>query len=57
MVTIQNVNSDVIVEDQASADDADKPFEVRIEELRDLVREILREEFERFYRTETREEW
>ncbi|CAB5150412.1 hypothetical protein D3OALGA1CA_4385 [Olavius algarvensis associated proteobacterium Delta 3] len=52
MVTIQTVQSDVIVEDGPRVDDADKPFEVRLEELRDLVREILQEEIERLVRTE-----
>jgi hypothetical protein len=53
MVTIQNVQSDVIVENGAQSDDADKSFEVRLEELRDLIREVLQEEIERFIRTET----
>lgn len=52
MVTIDEVHSEVVVGDAfGKRDEADKPFEVRIEELREIVRELMREEFERVMRT------
>lgn len=53
MVTVDKLHSEVVVGDAArSRDDADKPFEVRIEELREIVRDLIREEFERVMRIE-----
>ena len=57
MVNIQNINSDVIVEDDSNADYADKSHEVQIEELRNLVREILQEEIERYIRVKVENPW
>jgi hypothetical protein len=56
MVTIDQVDSEVVVEpEEASTGDvAGMPLELRIEEIRDVVREILRDELDRHLRTETR---
>lgn len=57
MVNIDEVHSEVVVDSPPGTprhgDDADKPAEVRIEELRDIVRTLLAEEFERVSRTTT----
>lgn len=55
MVHIDEVHSEVVVEPAPGsvqrADPADKPVEVRTEELREIVRVLLAEEFERALRT------
>lgn len=53
MVTIDNVESEIVVDGGGGGgDSADKPHEVRVEELRAVVRELLCEEFQRYLRTE-----
>jgi len=54
MVSIDSVESEVVVENAppAGREAADKPDEVRIEELRAIVRELLEEEYVRYRRTE-----
>jgi hypothetical protein len=54
MVTIEQIESEIVVDGEGGGDYADKPHEVRLEELRALVRELVAEEFERFLRTEAR---
>ena len=55
MVNIDEVHSEVVVDSPAGAerrqDPADKPLEVRVEELREVVRVLLAEELERALRT------
>lgn len=54
MVSIDSVESEVVIETAppAGQGEADKPDEVRIEELRAIVRELLEEEYRRYWRTE-----
>ena len=55
MVTVDEVQSEVVVEDGGGAEASGPPGdEVRKEELRALIRELLREELQRFLRTEAR---
>jgi len=50
---IGSVNSEVVVAgDGSGGDDATKPVEVRVEELREVVRLIVQEELERSRRLE-----
>ncbi|MCU7864749.1 MAG: hypothetical protein KZQ92_12320 [Candidatus Thiodiazotropha sp. (ex Lucinoma borealis)] len=55
MVHIDEVHSEVVVDSVPGtpqrSDANDKPTEVRIEELREIVRIVLAEEFERVLRT------
>ncbi len=55
MVNIDEVHSEVVVDSppgaQRRSDAGDKPAEVKIEELREIVRALLAEEFERALRT------
>ena len=55
MVHIDEVHSEVVVDSPPGApqrgDANDKPAEVRVEELREIVRILLAEEFERALRT------
>jgi len=57
MINIDEVHSEVVVDpppgNPRHNDYADKPAEVRIEELRDIVRTLIAEEFERVLRTST----
>lgn len=57
MVNIQNINSDVIVENDSGDDYLDKPGEVQKEELRNLVREIMQEEIDRYLRVKVEFPW
>lgn len=55
MVTVDEVQSEVVVEDSAAGQGGGPPGdEVRKEELRALIRELLREELQRCLRTEAR---
>jgi hypothetical protein len=55
MVHIDEVHSEVVVDSPPGtpqrSDANDKPAEVRVEELREIVRILLAEEFERALRT------
>ncbi len=54
MVNIEQLHSEVLIEGQQDetvrVEEADKPVEVRIEELREIVRALMAEEFERMLR-------
>ena len=57
MVNIEQLHSEVFLEGRSGetvrADDADKPIEVRIEELREIVRTLMAEEYESLLRVTT----
>ncbi len=54
MVTVDDVQSEIIVErGEGGPRGGEPPVEVRVEELRETVRVLVREEIERFLRTET----
>jgi hypothetical protein len=57
MINIDELHSEVVVDSPSVTprygDYADKAAEVRIEELRDIIRALLAEEFERVSRTAT----
>ena len=54
MITIDDVDSDVVVEPDGPTDGGSVDPEALRDEIREVVRQIVREELERYLRTEAR---